>query len=895
MTGRDVARCGQAGAAGPEVTTVGAASLRRIAAGAALVWAWWGSTAHAGEASPAGRAVLETASPWRVFCMWKTELVRSASGDLEPVKVRVGRAQWKHTPLAQTAPPPAGWTGVDFDDGDWVRLHGPLGGGGRNLALVCLRGRFGVTDPAGAPDLTLGLSYRGGVVVHLNGKEVARRHLPGGRIDPQTPAEDYPPEAYVDTDGHLLRHGFGDPQKYADRLALRTRRLTGLKLPPELLRKGVNVLAVELHRAPTAEVLITGKSRTMMSTGAAYSQWSMLAMEDLRLSAPGAAKAFAASVARPDRLVAWTDSVVRRVSVSDFPDPHEPLRPMRIVGVRNGAFAGQVVLSAARTIRGLDVRTGDLKLSGGESVIPAAAVQVRYGLPDGQAHRQPAWFDGLADSPPGEPAAGGGGGSVQPVWVTVRVPSDARAGRYEGSITLAVRGAGPVVVPVRLRVLDWTLPDRREFVSHVGLIQSPESLALQYDAPMWSDRHWKLLGAAFTLLGEAGADDVYVPLIARTAHGNEHGMVRWVRRGDGGYDYDLSIAERYLDLAVEHLGNVPVVCLYLWDRQGGGWMGWGTRHFEQQAGPPVSVLDRATGKLSSMEAPKWGTPESRPFWRPVIEALRNALEKRKLVGSMMFGVALDARPPKETIDDLKAIAPDVPWVLHSHSGPQNIHGQPVGYGAHVHFSRSLADPSEKRSYGWQHPYVFTAFPRYGAGGAGAIRGGKLGICRWLIEGLTVTGHRGFGRVGADFWPVLGPAGRKATVYGRFGFDKLSIRLKDSSPALLAPGPDGPLSTVRLEMIREGAQETEARVFLEKALADPAKRRRLGAPLAERCQALLDERVRRMLLMACRPREQAGFLTNWELFPAGDWQQQSEALYAVAAEVAARLSGSGQEP
>jgi IS5 family transposase len=48
------------------------------------------------------------------------------------------------------------------------------------------------------------LGYRGGVVVYLNGKEVARGDMPEGPVTPETPALPYPDEAYLDADGKML-------------------------------------------------------------------------------------------------------------------------------------------------------------------------------------------------------------------------------------------------------------------------------------------------------------------------------------------------------------------------------------------------------------------------------------------------------------------------------------------------------------------------------------------------------------------------------------------------------------------------------------------------------------------------------------------------------------------
>jgi hypothetical protein len=85
--------------------------------------------------------------------------------------------------------PPKEWTGADFDDNQWTRIAGkPLGprigaknsqkeladagitglnGGSPALAMLCLRGRFGVADPAAVKDLTLSVRFHGGVIVYV--------------------------------------------------------------------------------------------------------------------------------------------------------------------------------------------------------------------------------------------------------------------------------------------------------------------------------------------------------------------------------------------------------------------------------------------------------------------------------------------------------------------------------------------------------------------------------------------------------------------------------------------------------------------------------------------------------------------------------------------------------
>jgi hypothetical protein len=861
----------------------------------------------AAEPEAGTKTILQTNSFFRCHFTWQTEQVRRESGELQFVRVipRWGRepALAEAKKVVSTPTPPETWAAVGFDDHTWPRVRGPFfTRRTRELALLCLRARFRVDDPTRAGGLALSLVFRGGAAVYVNGKELARSHLPDGALAPLAPAEDYPKEAYVDPDGYLLRWvGFGDPKKYGKRFARRARLLENVRVPASALRKGVNVLAIELHRAPAAEILYTGKPR-QHSRG--YTVWSMLGLEQLRLAASKDA-AVVPNTKRAKGTRLWTHPVAVSLHGPDFGDPAEPLQPLRICSPRNGVASAQLVVESDRPLRGLRAEATPLK-GAGDAALPAAALQIRYARPGTHGERsgerryphsggtEPRYsggarrFDALAEAPPGEvPADPATDGAVLPVWITARVPRDARPGLYAGTVSVRRADGDPLEAPVKLFVMDWALPDPHEFVTHVGLVQSPETLAIRYSVPMWSDRHWELIDRSFRYLGELGCKVVYLPVIRRTYFGNEHAMVRWIRKDDGTFDHDFRIVERYIATAVKHLKTPPVVCVYCWEVSTGSTYMSGKHHHVENTGMPYTVLDPKTGKLTAATGPTWGSKEIRDFWQPVFNGIRAILRKHGLESSMAVGICGDRRAHEDAVKDLRAVAPDAGWVVASHNMPDVIHGQPVAYGTGVWGLAPGPDPSVKRYYGWQSSKRRAVFPRYGAGVIGhSLRtGSALPVYRGSTE-AAMTGARGrlrgVGRCGADFWPVLKVRHRTRPVCGRYpetsGWH--GGWLKNSFPYLLAPGPDGPLATVRFEVFREGVQETEARVALEKLLTDAAARKRLGAARAGRYQLVLDRRMR-----AYRRAVAGGgtYLTWMEYAGGTGWQERSWDLYAAAAE------------
>ena len=171
----------------------------------------------------------------------------------------------------------------------------------------------------------------------------------------------------------------------------------------------------------------------------------------------------------------------------------------------------------------------------------------------------------------------------------------------------------------------------------------------------------------------------------------------------------------------------------------------------------------------------------------------------------------------------------------------------------------------------------------------------------MIGEMNITGsQRGFARLGGDFWGVLpGKRGKKplAARYPKTSWRNLDIRSR-----LLAIGKNGAISTHRLEMLREGVQECEARISIEKALLDENLRAKLGKELADKCQAVLDERIHFMRMgvstLGCSSTNSwtsYAYVDNswWQIaggmgyyfYVGSGWQERSEKLYSAAAEVA----------
>jgi hypothetical protein len=864
-----------------------------------------------------GTAVLDAHSYWRIFLT------------VRPTVYGVGK-DIKLPPdgeLFNGPLPPADWTGPDFDDSGWWRDPGPVFAGpglaqGTVLALLCLRGKFEVADPSRVKDLRLTMSFRGGAVVYLNGQEVGRGNMPGGKVEPLTLADDYP----------LAVHQSPSPQYFYPQAqmdacaAVRTRQIKDLIVPVRLLRKGLNVLAVEIHRAALYPD----------PRGNKYKPWNTAGLLDLRLETP-AGDGLSPAVDRPQGPQVWNTSPQEFVLDVDYGTPGEKLQPVRIAAARNGSFSGVVVLSSDSALRSPSARMGDLAEKKTGSKIEGAGVQVRYALDCGRApghtpvpcpyygaafdlEREASkcphalWqFEGVP--PPEVPVASAKRfdqdyrtrifGAVLPIWVTIPVPKASPAGTYEGVLTVTCDGSRKFDVPVELKALDWTLPDPADFKTFTDFIESPESVQRAYDVKLWSDEHFKMMAKTFDLIREFGNKTLYIPVRARTDFGNGEGMVRWIKEADGSYKCDFSVMNKYLDTALAHMGRPRYTIFYVWDMDlggkvvpghdagypGSGYGGAGGKEYlpTGKHNPiKVSYLDPATGAVSEGLGPTYVDPRAKAFWEPFVKGMTEEMKKRGLEKTVTLGLFGDAQPLKEVMEFWRELLPDAPWASSGHSWTRQVHGSPVAFATawrYDGFTTTPPDPAVKRIAVWREDRR------------------KLVVYRldtpWLTPGdfwmtyernLT-SGQIGVGRLFADFFPVrLDPKSRRSNrLLGRFV--ETSWGTMNWGETWLQARPEGPVASVAFESLRSGIQETEARIFIQDAILD--QRSKLGEALAQRAQDVLDERVRRLLWVDNMPGACAGsgqtippYASYW--LAGSGWPERTGKLYATAAEVARAL-------
>ena len=856
--------------------------------------------AHAAERV----VVLDTTGYWRLHHALAPPVIDLPDA-LTPIEIN----DWLDRP---TPTPGPDWREPAYDDRTWVRGPARIKARTPWLEQLSMRARFTVTDPQRVEDLRLTVAYHGGVAVYLNGRRIARQHLPEDEPAGQTLAEPYPREAFVAEAGGILQEWDGrNRERSAEnerRLALRTRTLEDLPIPADALVEGVNVLAIEIRRAPYHAAVHELRHDEPGRRGSRYNlPFNTCAIQHVQLSAArGARGVVSVEAVRPEGVQVFNSDPLATDFDLDFAGPSEPLYPLRIVAPRGGIASGKVVVGSRTAIEGLAGRV--------DGELPVTRTRVRYGLPWGGEEgvwgqrytywdmnfsrypRQPRPFGALAESAPQivevrevgpspgrdldtpdqpEPVFG----ATLPVWVTFDVARDAPAGVHEAELVIEAAGEPAMTVPVELVVADWTLPEVDERRVFSELIQVPDTTALEYELEMWSEEHWAMIAEAFELIGETSSRVLHLPLIAHTNKGAAESMVRWRRTDDGAWEHDYSILERYLDTAIEHMGRPAIVVLHAWEiyqlhperarassshnQEARALSHIADATGEAGTGPVVTTIDDS-GELGTATLPHFDEPDGQAIWQPVFDQVLAMLEERGLTDAAAVGCMSDAWPNPAEVQALAELTGNLPWVSYSHMGVRDWRVYDIAsvrYQATVTQNRyANNDPPLGSLHGW----AGSSWPRRGTVPADERleeqtgifaenpRGGR-GFDNWPASRLrhvgefNITGdQRGIGRVGADYWAAIRARGDRRVGRAADRFPQSSWRNQDLASSLLAPGPDGPVATPSFEAFREGLQEAEARVVIEQALIDDAWRARLDDELIARAEALLVKRTHLML-------------------------------------------------
>jgi len=143
--------------------------------------------------------------------------------------------------------------------------------------------------------------------------------------------------------------------------------------------------------------------------------------------------------------------------------------------------------------------------------------------------------------------------TVQPVWLSIKVPSDISAGNYAGAII--INAEKKYKLDILVRVLRHTLPPPEKWSFDLDLWQHPASVARVHQLPLWSAEHFEKMRPYFEMLAKAGQKNITTSIINEPWNHQTFddfpSLIKWVKKKNGAWFYDYSLFDKYVSFVMD--------------------------------------------------------------------------------------------------------------------------------------------------------------------------------------------------------------------------------------------------------------------------------------------------------------------------------------------------------
>ncbi len=229
-------------------------------------------------------------------------------------------------------------------------------------------------------------------------------------------------------------------------------------------------------------------------------------------------------------------------------------------------------------------------------------------------------------------------GEIQPVWVKISVPEDAKPGVYSGRVALKMKGA-KWSLPVEIEVIDEVLPGPEDWKFHLDLWQNPYSVARYHGVEPWSEEHFEAMRPVMQMLADAGQKVVTATILDRPWNGQTEdafgSMVKKVKYDDGRWEYDFSIFDRWVEFMFSLGIDSQINCFSM--------IPWKLT---------FDYIDGETGVMEFINAAP-GTQEYASYWDSFIRSFAEHLKEKGWFGKTM--IAMDERAMNDMLMAMEVI------------------------------------------------------------------------------------------------------------------------------------------------------------------------------------------------------------------------------------------------
>lgn len=522
--------------------------------------------------------------------------------------------------------------------------------------------------------------------------------------------------------------------------------------------------------------------------------------EELTDTKPHDSKEIWNQLAIPTQL-SWGTTDIRYKKL-DIPNVKKSSR-IQLKAWKNERINAQAVLWTKADLEDATITVSELK--NGSSVIPASAIKtnfVRYVMTDelnknkkGACSKRPdktEWDSSLvADVLDIVKVRDIKAYTTQPIWLNIWVPTDARTGKYKGTLTVSGKNFKAMDLQFEVQVLNRTIPAPQEWALHLDFWQNPYAIARYYQVPLWSKEHFDVMRPFMKMLADIGQRSITTSIMHKPWAGQteDHfdSMVFRMKKLDGSWEYDYTVFDQWVEYMMNEIGIKDMISCYTM-------IPWALS---------FDYFDQATNRIQFINA-KPGEAAYSEYWGTFLKDFSRHLREKGWFEKT--AISMDERPMeamREAIKVIKEADPEFKITLagNYHEEIQaDLYYLAIPYGQ-KYPEKVKAERKQKGQYSCVYTCCSEAFPNIFTFSdpaeatwtpIHALAGGYDGFLRWAIHSwvadpLRDSRFRSWG------------AGDTYTVY------------------------PGPRSSIRFERFTEGLQNCEKiRILREELAAKGAK-------------------------------------------------------------------------
>lgn len=441
----------------------------------------------------------------------------------------------------------------------------------------------------------------------------------------------------------------------------------------------------------------------------------------------------------------------------------------------------QVLVGSSSDISNLKIQTQDLVSENGHKINAGniTAGFLRYVLTDefgnGCGHRKPKDFDSSWVADPIEMVASTPvkKNTLQPVWLSLKVPANAKPGHYQGIVS--VMGETKTDLSISLNVINQVLPPASEWKFDLDYWQHPAAIARIHQVPLWSKEHYQYMRPYYTMLANAGQKCITTSIINEPWNHQTYddfpSLIKWIKKKNGNWMYDYRLFDQYVSFVMSCGIKDRINCYTM--------IPWKLS---------FQYYDERLGKDTVMNAAP-GTPQYNAYWSSMLTDFTKHLKAKKWFS--ITSISMDERAMKDMQAVIKLVhGIDPQWKI-ALAGAYHPEIEKDIYDYCVASRWTIADSVINRRKSNEYPTTFytCCAEKYPNGFTFSPPAENV----WIGWFAAAKGFTGYLRWAYNSWPK----------------DPLQDSRFTSWPAgdtfLVYPGP---LSSIRLEKMIEGIQDFE---------------------------------------------------------------------------------------